>query len=130
MNTDPTDATTEPQDAAEATVAESAVAAADSPAPTDAPPPVSAPSPVPAGSSGGVIDSVELDVAVELGNVALSIGELLRLGEGSVVTLAQTVGEDVVMLANGTPVASGEVVVVDGTLGFRVSTLITDGRGA
>lgn len=124
MNTEPTDTTAELQEAAEATVAESAVTTAVTPTPA------STPVPAPARSSGGVIDSVELDVAVELGNVALSIGELLRLGEGSVVTLAQTVGEDVVMLANGTPVASGEVVVVDGTLGFRVSALITDGRGA
>jgi len=130
MNTEPTDTTAELQDAAEATAAEPAVATADSPALIDTPTPVSTAVPAPAPSSGGVIDSVELDVAVELGNVALSIGELLRLGEGSVVTLAQTVGEDVVMLANGTPVASGEVVVVDGTLGFRVSTLITDGREA
>lgn len=93
-------------------------------APTEAPPP-----PAPTGA-GGVLDSVELDIAVELGNVALTIGELLRLGEGSVVTLNQTVGEHVVMLANGTPVASGEVVVVEGTLGFRVSALITEAKGA
>lgn len=105
---------------------------ADDPVAAPPPPataPATTPTPPPARSSG-VIDSVELDVAVELGNVALTIGELLHLGEGSVVTLTQTVGEDVVMLANGTPVASGEVVVVDGTLGFRVSELITDTRGA
>ncbi len=80
--------------------------------------------------TGGVINAVELDVAVELGNVAMTIGELLRMGEGSVVTLTQTVGDNVVMLANGTPVASGEVVVVDGTLGFRVADLITEAKGA
>lgn len=92
--------------------------------------PVAAPAAPQPQAPGGVIDSVELDVAVELGNVALTIGELLHLGEGSVVTLTQSVGDDVVMLANGTPVASGEVVVVDGTLGFRVSTLITQAKGA
>ncbi|MCP4966797.1 MAG: FliM/FliN family flagellar motor switch protein [bacterium] len=108
--------------------------AASTEGPATAPPPpaaASAPSSVASPvRSSGVIDSVELDVAVELGNVALTIGELLHLGEGSVVTLTQTVGDEVVMLANGTPVASGEVVVVDGTLGFRVSQLITDTRGA
>jgi flagellar motor switch protein FliN/FliY len=100
---------------------------AATPSPAVAPGANSAPPPA---RSSGVIDSVELDVAVELGNVALTIGELLHLGEGSVVTLTQSVGDDVVMLANGTPVASGEVVVVDGTLGFRVSELITDTQGA
>ena len=79
---------------------------------------------------GGVINTVELDVAVELGNVAVTIGDLLRMGEGSVVTLTQAVGDNVTMLANGTPVANGEVVVVDGTLGFRVADLITEPKGA
>ncbi len=101
--------------------------AAPSAEPAQAAPVAVAPQPQ---SPGGVIDSVELDVAVELGNVELTIGELLRLGEGSVVTLTQSVGDDVVMLANGTPVASGEVVVVDGTLGFRVSALVTQAEGA
>lgn len=84
----------------------------------------------PASVAGGVINTVELDIAVELGNVAMTIGELLRMGEGSVVTLNQTVGDNVVLLANGTPVASGEVVIVDGTLGFRVADLITEAKGA
>jgi flagellar motor switch protein FliN/FliY len=85
-------------------------------------------SPTPLG--GGVLGSVELGIAVELGNVSMTIGELLRMGEGSVVTLNQIVGDNVVMLANGTPVASGEVVIVDGTLGFRVAELITEAKGA
>ena len=93
------------------------------------PPPAPVSASVPAQFKSGVIDSVELDVAVELGNVALTIGELLHLGEGSVVTLTQSVGDDVVLLANGTPVANGEVVVVDGTLGFRVSTIVTEAPG-
>ncbi|MGA9596738.1 MAG: FliM/FliN family flagellar motor switch protein, partial [Acidimicrobiia bacterium] len=79
---------------------------------------------------GGVLGSVELDIAVELGNVSMTIGQLLRMGEGSVVTLNQSVGDNVVMLANGTRVASGEVVIVDGTLGFRVAELITEAKGA
>lgn len=120
-------------------------ATAPAPAPAPAAPPAAptapssgpataagpAPAAPPTGTiGGGVIDSVELDVAVELGNVAMTIGELLHMGEGSVVTLTQSVGDNVIMLANGTPVASGEVVVVDGTLGFRVSELITEAKGA
>jgi flagellar motor switch protein FliN/FliY len=120
-------------------------APAAEPVPTTAAPPaavssapvVPAPTPPAATASagtgqvgGGVINSVELDIAVELGNVAMTIGELLHMGEGSVVTLTQTVGDKVVMLANGTPVASGDVVIVDGTLGFRVADLITEAKGA
>ena len=110
-----------PEAPAPAVAATAPVAAA--PTPQAAPPPESA-------AGGGVLNTVELEVAVELGNVAMTIGELLRMGEGSVVTLTQSVGDNVVLLANGTPVASGEVVVVDGTLGFRVSGLITEAKGA
>lgn len=108
--------------------ASAAAAAPAAPSPVDRAP--NATSPAPKARGGGVIDSVELDIAVELGNVAMAIGELLHMGEGSVVTLTQSVGDQVVMLANGTPVASGEVVVVDGTLGFRVAELITETPGA
>jgi flagellar motor switch protein FliN/FliY len=106
--------------------------------PATGPPPAVTPAPtavqpaaaVSVAAPVGVINSVELDIAVELGNVAMTIGELLHMGEGSVVTLTQSVGDNVVMLANGTPVASGEVVIVDGTLGFRVADLITEAKGA
>jgi len=100
---------------------------ASTPAPAAAPAGTASPAPT---MGGGVLNTVELDIAVELGNVSMTIGELLRMGEGSVVTLTQTVGDSVVMLANGTPVASGEVVIVDGTLGFRVTDLITEAKGA
>ena len=74
--------------------------------------------------TNGVVDSVELEVAVELGSASLTIDELLRLAEGSVIALAKPVGEEVDMKVNGAPVARGDVVVVDGTLGFRVSRMV------
>jgi flagellar motor switch protein FliN/FliY len=74
--------------------------------------------------TNGVVDSVELEVAVELGSTTLTIDELLRLAEGSVVELAKPVGEEVDMLVNGSSVARGDVVVVEGTLGFRVSKMM------
>ncbi len=74
--------------------------------------------------TNGVVDTVELEVAVELGSATLTIDELLRLAEGSVVELAKPVGEEVDMLVNGSTVARGDVVVVEGTLGFRVSKMV------
>lgn len=74
--------------------------------------------------TNGVVDSVELEVAVELGSTKLTIDELLRLAEGSVVELAKPVGEEVDMLVNGSSVARGDIVVVEGTLGFRVSKMM------
>ena len=72
----------------------------------------------------GVVDSVELEVAVELGNTSMTVDELLRLAQGSVIELAKPVGEEVEMLVGGSAVAKGDVVVVDGGLGFRVTRML------
>ena len=72
----------------------------------------------------GVVDSVELEVAVELGSTTMAVDDLLRLAEGSVIELAKPVGEEVEMQVNGSAVAKGDVVVVDGVLGFRVARMI------
>jgi flagellar motor switch protein FliN/FliY len=74
--------------------------------------------------TNGVVDSVELEVAVELGGTSMTVDDLLRLAEGSVIELAKPVGEEVEMLVNGAAVAKGDVVVVEGALGFRVSRMI------
>ena len=73
----------------------------------------------------GVVNSVELEVAVELGSATMTVDDLLRLAEGSVIELHKPVGEEVEMLVGGSPVAKGDVVVVDGGLGFRVSRMMS-----
>lgn len=76
-------------------------------------------------NTNAVVDSVELEVAVELGNTTMTVDELLRLAEGSVIELAKPVGQEVEMLVGGAAVAKGDVVVVDGDLGFRVTRMVT-----
>jgi flagellar motor switch protein FliN len=71
-----------------------------------------------------LLSDVELTVTVELGRIKLPLRELLRLQEGTVVELDRLAGAPVDVLANGTPVARGDVVVVGDELGVRVSELI------
>ena len=79
--------------------------------------------PGPAGDLDLLAD-VELTVTVELGRIRLPLRELLRLQEGSVVELDRLAGAPVDVLANGTPVARGDVVVVGDELGVRISELL------
>jgi flagellar motor switch protein FliN/FliY len=69
-----------------------------------------------------------LDVAVcvtaELGRVTMSIGEILKLGPGSVVGLDRTVTEPVDLLVQGVPFARGEVVVIDNRFAIRIREII------
>lgn len=70
---------------------------------------------------------VELTVAVELGRTRLPVREVLRLEEGSVVELDRGPDQPVDILANGTLVARGEVVVVGDELGVRITDLPRNG---
>lgn len=74
-----------------------------------------------------VLNDVDLTVTVELGRVRLSVREILRLQEGSVIELDRMAGSAVDVLANGTVIARGDVVVVGDELGVRISELV--GRG-
>lgn len=75
-------------------------------------------------SALGRLAEVKLDVAVELGRSQVPIHELLALDEGGVIRLGKRVGEPVDLMVNGLPTARGEIVVVDGRLGLRVTELI------
>jgi flagellar motor switch protein FliN len=72
----------------------------------------------------GRLADVMLDVTVELGRSHIPIRELLALDEGGVIRLGRPVGEPVDLLVNGLTTARGEIVVVDGRLGLRVTELI------
>ncbi|MTV27333.1 flagellar motor switch protein FliN [Nitriliruptoraceae bacterium ZYF776] len=71
-----------------------------------------------------LLADVELTVTVELGRVRLPLRDLLRLQEGTVVELDRLAGAPVDVLANGTPVARGDVVVVGDELGVRIAELV------
>jgi flagellar motor switch protein FliN/FliY len=63
-------------------------------------------------------------VSVEVGSTALKLSELLDLAEGSVVELDRQAHELLDIMVNGTLVAKGEVVTVNGRFGIRVVDVI------
>lgn len=86
----------------------------------------------PAGkSSAAVSDELQLihdipvKMTVELGRTKMTIKELLRLSQGSVVTLEGLAGEPLDILINGYLIAQGEVVVVSDNFGIRITEIIT-----
>jgi flagellar motor switch protein FliN len=70
------------------------------------------------------LSDVPLELSVEIGRTRMTVGETLQLRVGSIVTLERLAGEPVDLLVNGTPIARGEVVVVDEQFGLRVSEII------
>ena len=66
---------------------------------------------------------VPLPVSVSFGKTSLQIREVLKLNTGSVVELDRLVSEPVEVIVNHCVIARGEVVVVDGNYGVRVTHL-------
>ncbi len=75
------------------------------------------------------LGDVPLEMSVEIGRTQMTVGDTLDLRAGSIVTLDRLAGEPVDLLVNGTPIARGEVVVVDEQFGLRV-TEILEGDGS
>ena len=66
---------------------------------------------------------VQVELSVEIGRVSMPIGELLKLGQGSVVKLDREVAAPVNVMAQGVLIASGEVVVIDDRYAIRLTTI-------
>lgn len=71
-----------------------------------------------------LLDDVELDVKIELGRTQMYIEDVLRLGEGSVVSLDKLAGDPVDIYVNERLVARGEVLVLNENFCVRVNDII------
>ncbi len=72
-----------------------------------------------------LIMDIPVKLTVELGRTRMTIKELLRLTQGSVVALDGLAGEPLDILINGYLIAQGEVVVVADKYGVRITDIIT-----
>ncbi|MEJ7616056.1 MAG: flagellar motor switch protein FliN [Pyrinomonadaceae bacterium] len=68
---------------------------------------------------------VELEVVVRFGVTSLPLRDVVAMGTGSMIELDRSVSEPVELLVNGRQFARGEVVVIDGYYGVRVTEVQT-----
>lgn len=66
---------------------------------------------------------VEMNVTVRFGTAEVPLREVVSFGVGSMIELNRTVDEPVELLVNNYPFARGEVVVIDGYYGVRVTEI-------
>lgn len=74
----------------------------------------------------GMLMDVELVVTVRFGGRRMPLKDILDLCAGSVVELDQQVQEPVDLLLDGKLIARGDVVVVDGNYGLRVTEVLSN----
>ncbi len=64
-------------------------------------------------------------VEAEMGRGMRTVRDILKIAAGSVIELDKEQGEPVDLLVNGTLIARGEVVEIDGNYAVRITELIS-----
>jgi flagellar motor switch protein FliN/FliY len=72
-----------------------------------------------------VIMDVPVTLAMEFGRTQISIKNLLKLNQGSIVELDRLAVDPLDIFVNGTLVARGEVVVINEKFGIRLTDIIS-----
>jgi flagellar motor switch protein FliN/FliY len=71
-----------------------------------------------------IVLDVPVTVSLEVGKATMSVGELIKLGQGAVVELDRAVGEPLDVMVNGALVAHGEIVLVNEKFGIRLTSVV------
>ena len=72
-----------------------------------------------------VVLDISVNLSLEVGKTKISIRDLLKLNQGSVVELDRLAGEPLDVLVNGTLIAHGEVVVTNDKYGIRLTDVVS-----
>ncbi|HEY9581041.1 MAG TPA: flagellar motor switch protein FliN [Rhizorhapis sp.] len=72
-----------------------------------------------------LLADIPVRMSVEVGSTSLKLAEVLDLAEGSVVELDRQADELLDIMVNGTLIAKGEVVTVNGRYGIRIVEVAT-----
>lgn len=68
---------------------------------------------------------IPVNISLRVGSTEISIRDLVRLVEGSVIALDRDSSEPMDVLVNGTLIAHGEIVVVDDRFGVRLTDVVS-----
>ena len=71
-----------------------------------------------------VLENIDVKLTVEVGGAEIKLRDLLRVNEGSVIELERLAGDPLDILANGTIIDKGEVVMIGERFGIRFTEVV------
>ncbi|MBK9166031.1 MAG: FliM/FliN family flagellar motor switch protein [Bryobacterales bacterium] len=74
----------------------------------------------------GHLGDIPVSIAVELDRRTMTMGEILALDTGSVVEMRRSAGENVDVLVEGAVIGCGEIVIIEETMGIRLTDFSGD----
>jgi len=72
------------------------------------------------------LGEVPVEIEIELDRRVMRAREVLRLAEGSVIGTSRSAGENIDIYIGGVLSGSGEIVVIENTLGVRITDFRDD----
>jgi len=72
------------------------------------------------------VADVPIDVEVELDRKVMTIAQILDLDQDSVVRMTRSAGENIDILVGGTLIGYGEIVIIEDTVGVRITDFVPE----
>lgn len=72
-----------------------------------------------------LLSDMTLELRVEIGKTTISMKDILSLNEGNIINLNRHSDEPMDLVANKSPIAKGEVIIIDETFGLRVTEMMS-----
>jgi len=69
---------------------------------------------------------IRMDVDVELDRTSMTVKSILALEAGSIIAMRRSAGENIDILIGGALVGSGEIVIIEDTVGVRITDFRED----
>jgi len=69
---------------------------------------------------------VPVDLEAELGRKTMTISEILKLEQDSVIRMTRSAGENIDILVGGALIGYGEIVIIEDTVGVRITDFSRD----
>jgi flagellar motor switch protein FliN len=72
------------------------------------------------------LGEIPVEIELELDRRIMTTREVLRLEEGSIIATSRSAGENIDIYIGGVLSASGEIVLIENTLGVRITDFRDD----
>jgi flagellar motor switch protein FliN/FliY len=72
------------------------------------------------------LGDIPVSIDVELARKTMRVAEILALDKGSVIKMNRSAGDNIDILVGGAPVGSGEIVIIEETVGVRITDFIEE----
>jgi flagellar motor switch protein FliN/FliY len=72
------------------------------------------------------LSDIPMDVEVQLGRRVLTVRDILQLESGSLIKMSRSAGDNIDVLVGGALVGFGEIVIIEETVGVRITDFISE----